>query len=248
MDGFELLEQLFYANDSAYQICGSPNYIALRDSRGYVQVALVNGAIPPPFEDTNNDGLADVDGNGNFITSDGSVPPSPFDAVGASPATRDGCGRALRTGSGGGSEDAGAGPTPGGQDAGAGEDGGCAAVSPCAGVPASALLYNYIDTSSVFATSLLQHTYPLVNPNPTARHETVMYALAGLRSSSERATALRPRASATTRTPSIRATATTRRASSTTTRSRRRARRSSTSSTPSGRCSAIRRSTTRSRT
>ncbi|MGO9707858.1 MAG: hypothetical protein ACLQBL_03275 [Polyangiaceae bacterium] len=175
----ELLEQLFYANDSAYQICGSPNYIALRDSRGYVQVALVNGAIPPPFEDTNNDGLADVDGNGNFITSDGSVPPSPFDAVGASPATRDGCGRALRTGSGGGSEDAGAGPTPGGQDAGAGEDGGCAAVSPCAGVPASALLYNYIDTSSVFATSLLQHTYPLVNPDPTARHETVMYALAG---------------------------------------------------------------------
>ena len=139
----------------------------------------MNGAIPPPFEDTNNDGLADVDGNGNFITSDGSVPPSPFDAVGASPATRDGCGRALRTGSGGGSEDAGAGPTPGGQDAGAGEDGGCAAVSPCAGVPASALLYNYIDTSSVFATSLLQHTYPLVNPDPTARHETVMYALAG---------------------------------------------------------------------
>ena len=158
----EMLEQLFYASDPAYGSGGAPGFIALRDPHGYAQVALVNGAIPSPFEDTNNDGLADVDDSGNFITSDQSVPPSPFLAVGGATAQRDGCGRALRGAGAGGSSDGGAGGSAA-----------CGAVAP------GSLIYDYVDTSSVFATSLMTNLKPLANPDPASRHETLMYALAG---------------------------------------------------------------------
>jgi hypothetical protein len=46
-------------------------------------------------------------------------------------------------------------------------------------VPDSALLYQYIDTSSVFATSLMSNLKPLANADPTSGHETLMYTLAG---------------------------------------------------------------------
>ncbi len=78
----ELLRSILYAADPAFG-GGASRYIAQRDARGYVQVALVGGKLPAPFVDADGDGLADVDMLGAFVTSDGSKAPSPFFAVGA---------------------------------------------------------------------------------------------------------------------------------------------------------------------
>ena len=182
----EVLEKLFYSNDPAYGLGGSPGYIALRDPRGFAQVALVNGAIPPPFTDSNGDGLADVDANGAFITTDGQPAPSPFFAVGATYGTRDNCGRALRSGTiAAPSDDAGApsdAAAPSDSSAPVGDSGATPpppATNTCGVVPSGALLYDYLDTSTVFATSLLRNLKPLANPDETQKHNTLMYALAG---------------------------------------------------------------------
>jgi hypothetical protein len=92
----EVLQALFYAQDTAFG-GGTSRYIAARDGRGYVVVPQGSaGKIPTPFVDANGDGLADVDSLGRFVTSDGSVAPSPFYAVGAPDAmARDTFGRAL---------------------------------------------------------------------------------------------------------------------------------------------------------
>ena len=67
-----------------------------RDARGYASVPLVNGQLPSPFVDKDGDGLPDVDSLGQFVTSDGSVAPSPFLAIGGGDApARDTAGRAL---------------------------------------------------------------------------------------------------------------------------------------------------------
>lgn len=42
-----------------------------RDWRGLAQVNLTDGKVPPPFVDTNHDGLPDTDADGRFIGSDG---------------------------------------------------------------------------------------------------------------------------------------------------------------------------------
>ncbi|MGO9707937.1 MAG: hypothetical protein ACLQBL_03685, partial [Polyangiaceae bacterium] len=52
-----------------------------RDPRGVALVPLVNGVIPAPFVDADDDGLADLDSLGNFITVDGSPVPSPFFSI-----------------------------------------------------------------------------------------------------------------------------------------------------------------------
>ncbi|HEX8793295.1 MAG TPA: hypothetical protein VF765_20270, partial [Polyangiaceae bacterium] len=91
----EFLQTLFYAQDPAFG-GGQSRYIVQRDPRGYVSVNLVGGQVPAPFEDHDGDGLADVDGNGAFLTTDGSAAPSPFFAVGAPDAkARDMASRAL---------------------------------------------------------------------------------------------------------------------------------------------------------
>ncbi len=95
----ELLQSILYAQNAAFG-GGASQYIVQRDPRGYVTVPLVNGKVPPPFQDGDGDGLPDVDGNGNFLTSGGSAP-SPFYALNApDAAARDTAGRAL-TGAGG---------------------------------------------------------------------------------------------------------------------------------------------------
>jgi hypothetical protein len=189
----ELLEQLFYSSDPAYSLGGTPRYISLRDLRGYAQVALVNGAIPAPFVDADGDGLADLNANGTFVTSDGSTPPTPFVAVDQAAGVRDGCGRALRGAASVGDAgtvtgqtsagDAGSSGTgdagSAGSGAGANEEAGAPPEGTCGTVPAGSLVYDYIDTSSVFASSLLHNLKPLANPDPAAQHDTLMYALAG---------------------------------------------------------------------
>ncbi|HEY2515693.1 MAG TPA: hypothetical protein VGI39_32715, partial [Polyangiaceae bacterium] len=160
----EMLQALFYQEDSAFGLGGAPRFIALRDPRGYAQV---HGPITAPFVDADNDGLADVDALGDFVTADQSIAPSPFFAIGATGSSFDQCGRAVRTAASGGSGDGGA------ADAGtAGDDSAC-------GTTSSARYYDYINTSNVFAASLMRNLKTLANPDPTARHETLMYALAG---------------------------------------------------------------------
>jgi hypothetical protein len=53
-----------------------------------------------------------------------------------------------------------------------------------------ALLYSYMDTSRTYSAALLRDTLPMMNPDPSAHHETLMDALAGT------VVALGPRASA----------------------------------------------------
>ncbi len=75
---------------------GNPSYVVQRDPRGYAVVPLANGAVPPPFVDADGDGLPDVNTLGQFVTSDGSMPPSPFFSVDGAGGPRDSMGRAVQ--------------------------------------------------------------------------------------------------------------------------------------------------------
>jgi hypothetical protein len=91
----EVLQTILYAQDPSFG-GGTSQYIVQRDPRGYVSVPLVNGKVPAPFVDANGDGLPDVDGTGQFVTSSGMPAPSPFFAVAAPVApARDAFSRAL---------------------------------------------------------------------------------------------------------------------------------------------------------
>jgi hypothetical protein len=74
----------------------APLPLVRRDPRGIAQVALVGGAIPPPFVDTDGDQLADVDALGRFVDAQGAplapARPAPF-AIAGDTATRDAQGR-----------------------------------------------------------------------------------------------------------------------------------------------------------
>ena len=137
----EFLQQLFYAQSPSFG-GGNSNFIVQRDPRGYASVALTNGQVPAPFVDANMDGLPDIDGQGNFVTTGGLPAPTPFVTAVPDSAPRDSFTRAL-----------------GGQG--------------------GALIYNYIDTSHTYAASLVADVQPLLNPDPTQNHETLMNALAG---------------------------------------------------------------------
>ncbi len=79
----EVLRSIFFPSLSLTppSVFLSPQPLVLRDGRGVALVPLVNGAIPAPFVDHDNDKLADLDAMGNFVTSDGSPVPSPFFSV-----------------------------------------------------------------------------------------------------------------------------------------------------------------------
>lgn len=141
-DNLEALQQVLYAQDPAFG-GGTSRYIALRDNRGYVRVAKRGGVLPSPFVDKDQDGLADVDDLGQFVSSTGTAPPTPFFAPhSVDTPTRDMFGRALISANG-------------------------------------APMYDTLDTSHSFAAALLVDLYPLANPDPSAKHETLMDALAG---------------------------------------------------------------------
>lgn len=137
----EALRVVMMAEDPAFG-AGSARYIARRDSRGFAAVPLVGNAVPAPFVDKNGDGLPDVDALGQFVSTTGSAPPSPFFAVDApTPAqSYDAFSRSL----------------VGGQ-----------------------LLYGYVDTTHTFTASMLTDLGPLVNPDITQNHESLMYMLGG---------------------------------------------------------------------
>lgn len=74
----------------------TPLLMVRRDRRGIAKVALVGGAIPAPFVDTDGDKLADVNERGELVGGDGSVlaVATPFRTAGDT-AMRDEQGRAL---------------------------------------------------------------------------------------------------------------------------------------------------------
>jgi hypothetical protein len=171
----EVLGTLFYAQGSAFGNAGAkPSFIVRRDARGYAQVHAPGGVVPGPFVDADHDGLADVDDLGRFVTTDGQPPASPFFFPGLALGNRDQCGRALGGAPATGATDAGSGSEAGATDAGPAPVG-----NPCGNVTPDDLLYEYLDTSHVFATRLMNDLKPLANPDASAKHETLMYALAG---------------------------------------------------------------------
>jgi hypothetical protein len=76
-DNLEFMQQIFYAQDPTFG-GGSSQFIVQRDYRGFALVPLVGGVIPAPFQDTDGDGLADVNSAGQFVTVDGKPAPTPF--------------------------------------------------------------------------------------------------------------------------------------------------------------------------
>src|SRR5262245_44939446 len=84
----------FFLTERTDLPAGTAAPLVRRDARGIASVALVGGAVPPPFVDANHDKLADVDPLGRFVDADG-VPlavAAPF-VVAGDTATRDPQGR-----------------------------------------------------------------------------------------------------------------------------------------------------------
>ncbi|HEY8090601.1 MAG TPA: hypothetical protein VIF09_22220, partial [Polyangiaceae bacterium] len=75
----ELTRQILLQTGTAYDVGLSPTqYVVRRDGRAYAAVPLASGAVPAPFVDQNGDGLPDVDGLGQFVTTNGLPAVSPF--------------------------------------------------------------------------------------------------------------------------------------------------------------------------
>lgn len=138
----ELTRQIMLQTGPSFDVGLSPTrWVVQRDPRAYAGVPLVNGAVPPPFVDTDGDGLPDVDVLGRFVTSNGQPVPSPFFSPDGVDGPRDADGRAV------------------GQ--------------------ASPMLYDYMNVGQTFAASLLNDVVPLVDPDPTHGHETLVNAIGG---------------------------------------------------------------------
>lgn len=92
----EIARSILLQQDPAFSI-GEPRFVVARDGRGFAKVTLANGKVPSPFVDSGDDGLADVDDLGRFVTASGRAAPQPFvDFFGeATPAERDDSGRAT---------------------------------------------------------------------------------------------------------------------------------------------------------
>ncbi|MET0287257.1 MAG: hypothetical protein ABW352_22420, partial [Polyangiales bacterium] len=73
---------------------GTPLYTSVRDTRGLPVPLRSGGALPAPFVDANNDGLADANGS-LLATQPGLVAPTPFPVLGEPTTARDVHGRAL---------------------------------------------------------------------------------------------------------------------------------------------------------
>ena len=83
LDDLEITRGILFPSLSATppSVFLSSQPLVLRDPRGVALVSRMNGAIPPPFVDSDGDGLADLDTLRNFVTVDGSPVPSPFFSI-----------------------------------------------------------------------------------------------------------------------------------------------------------------------
>jgi hypothetical protein len=66
----ELALGLLYSTNAEFGD-GTPRLLTQRDWRGVAQVVSPGGKVPAPFVDNNGDGLADIDGSGRFIGTNG---------------------------------------------------------------------------------------------------------------------------------------------------------------------------------
>ena len=89
------MRQVALTENAAFT-AGDPDLRGGRATRAATRRSrCVNGQVPAPFVDADGDGLPDVDALGRFVTSDGSLPPSPFFSVDGASGPRDSSGRAL---------------------------------------------------------------------------------------------------------------------------------------------------------
>lgn len=93
----ELGQALLLGEDPAFET-GASRFIVKRDHRGVAAVNRVQSVLPSPFI-PGPDGAPQLDALGQFVTSSGQAPPSPFFAVGAPDGDRDPSGRALQANS-----------------------------------------------------------------------------------------------------------------------------------------------------
>jgi hypothetical protein len=92
----ELTRQVLLQSDPSFDVGLSPAaYVVQRDPRAYAAVSLVDGVVPPPFVDQDDDGLPDVDSLGRFVTANGQPVPSPFFSPDGVDGNRDSAGRAV---------------------------------------------------------------------------------------------------------------------------------------------------------
>ena len=91
----ELSRSILLSQDDVFSGGSKPRFIVQRDTRAFAAVTFTSGAVHAPFVDKDGDGLADLDPLGQFVTTDGKAPPSPFFAVGAPDGKRDLYGRAI---------------------------------------------------------------------------------------------------------------------------------------------------------
>jgi hypothetical protein len=89
----EMANAAMLAENDAF-IGGPARYIVARDRRGWAQPVLTGGKVTAPFVDANNDGLADVDPLGAFVSA-GAAIPAPFFAADEATTARDSFGRAT---------------------------------------------------------------------------------------------------------------------------------------------------------
>lgn len=91
----EMSRAILLAGDPAFDVgLKTPRFVVARDARAYASVKRASGSVPPPFVDSDGDGLADVDALGRFVTSDGKPAPSPFFSPDGANGVRDDQGRA----------------------------------------------------------------------------------------------------------------------------------------------------------
>lgn len=155
----EVARSIFLAQDPAFSI-GEARWIVARDTRGFAKVPLAaNGKVPAPFVDLGGgpknapDGLPDVDDLGRFRSIGGDVP-SPF--------------RDFASIGGEG---------PAKAEAAAKRDAqGRAIVDGTKTAP----IYEYIDVSATFLSAFTRDLVPMLEPDVSRKHETVMDLLAGL--------------------------------------------------------------------
>lgn len=93
----ELGQALLLSEDPSFEI-GLSRFIVQRDNRGVAVVNRVQSVLPAPFI-PGPDGAPQLDALGQFVTSSGEAPPSPFFAVGVVDGNRDANGRALQANS-----------------------------------------------------------------------------------------------------------------------------------------------------
>lgn len=96
-----LMRDMLLIENNQYKDATDAVWAVRFDDRGYPLAATVQGKVQSPFVDQNNDGLADIDENGNFIYGTGAsglLRPFAKDTDFNEPITRDSLGRAVTGG------------------------------------------------------------------------------------------------------------------------------------------------------